>query len=372
MDRILTGLNVMLGLMPGLRATADNSLQVVAFWLLLLVVPLFSLLAVVGVRTLVANRQKALDACYPDLAGSTYRRLFDGSRVKARPFDYVAPLLFLFALNFFLVVILVADAPTPEGLVDAKHYLMLCGPRCILPAQGEGVTPADVLAFRQYQTGTLVVVGFAFLGWICWALVTIFDRSTSLQILPSTFRKITIRLALAVLVAVTLRHGLPDVSVALIGFGVGMFPQRGIAWLEGAFNRLIQAEQRSEAFALELVQGISRGVTFRLQEVGIDDAVDLAHANPFLLYDSSGYQMSEIVDWIAQAQLLVLAQSEAFQALQRDGIRTVFDVMRRLAGPSPGPLPGTPAAGLTRDLIPGRPEYERLAEVYRAIGGTLP
>jgi hypothetical protein len=358
MDRILEVLNDLLGLTPGFSTTPNNSLQVFAFWLLLLVVPVFSLLAVVGVRTVVAQRQRALDTNFPAVTTTLYRRLFDDGRIKARPWHYVAPMLFLLALNLFLVIILVADAPTKEGLVDAKHYLVLCGPRCTDATVGEGATAEAALAFRQYQTGTLVAVGFAFLGWVCWALMTIFDRSTSLQILPSTFRKITIRLALAVLVAVVLRHALPSASVAVIGFGVGMFPQRGIAWLEGLFNRLLQTDPQSESFGLELIQGISRAITFRLQEVGIDDAVDLAHANPFLLYDSSGYQMSEIVDWIAQAQWLVLLQAEAFAAAQKAGLRTVFEAA---AKPDGSVLP----------LLSGRPEYRRLVEVYQAIGGTL-
>ena len=374
MNTILAVLNDMLGMVPGFSAGPKNGLQVFAFWLLLLVVPLFSVLAVVGVRGAVAQRNKALMECFPTLAGTTYRRLFEVGKIRVRPVHFIAPLIFLFLVNAFLVIILVADPPEPDGLIDAKHYLMLCGPRCITPT-GAGAAEADLLAFRQYQTGTMVVLGNAFLGWVCWALVTIFDRSTSMQILPTTFRKITIRLALAVLVAIAVRHVLPDGPAVLIGFGVGMFPQRGIAFLETAFNKLVQSEARSEEFNLELVQGISRAVVFRLQEIGIDDAADLAHANPFALYDSSGYPMSEIVDWIAQAQLLVVAQTETFAALQKAGIRTLFDVAKAQHGGATLPLPGDStlaAGGLRPEQFETRAEYLRLAEVYAGIGSVVP
>lgn len=374
MNTILGILNNMLGMVPGFTAGHDNGLQVFAFWLLLLVVPLFSVLAVIGVRSTVAQRYRALLQCFPALAGTTYRQLFEAGQVRVRAVHFVAPLVFLFLLNAFLVIILIADPPEPDGLIDAKHYLMLCGQRCVEPT-GDGAAAADVLAFRQYQTGTMVVLGNAFLGWICWALVTIFDRSTSMQILPTTFRKITIRLALASLVAIALRHVMPDMPAVLIGFGVGMFPQRGVVFLESAFNKLVQSTARSEELGLELIQGISHPVVFRLQEIGIDDAVGLAHANPFTLYDASGYSMTEIIDWIGQAQLLVVAQAAGFAALQQAGIRTLFDVAKALQTGSALALPdGSLLAqgGLRPEQFGTRAEYLRLAEVYRGIGSVLP
>jgi len=368
-----------LELIPGLGTRPHGALQIFAFWLLLVLVPLFSLISVLGVRIIVEQRFRALSRTFPDLAGTTFMKLFEAGKVKISRIDYALPLLFLLLVNAFMSVILVSGSVSRDGLVDAEHYVMLCGPRCAEATVD--VPPESLLDFRRYQTGTLVVLGYAFLGWVCWALVTIFDRSTSLQILPTTFRKITIRLALAVLVAVALRHifqagtDVANFSLVLLGFGAGMFPQRGVAYVEQLFNRLVQASERSEEFGLELLQGVSRSLVFRLEELGIDDALDLAHANPFTLYDSTGFSMSEILDWIGQAQLLVVTQSEGFKTLQAAGLRTVFDVVKLLRANPPGPLPALPGGletgGLTLGQIASRAEYTRLEEVYRAIGSTV-
>lgn len=369
-----------LRLFPGLIEPPHSAVQAFAFWLLFLLVPSLSLLAVIGVRGVVASRHAALLATFPAMATTTYRRLFDEGKIKVNTLDYVLPLLILFLLNAFLTILLVAGSGLADGLVDARHYMMLCGPRCAEVTTGEGSEAARV-AFQQYQTLTLVVLAYAFLGWVCWALVTIFDRATSLQILPTTFKKITIRLALAVLIAVALRHitqseaDAASFSVIVLGFGAGMFPQRAIAYVEGIFNRLVRATERSEEFGLQLIQGIAPPVVFRLEEIGIDDAIDLGHANPFTLFDSTGYAMTEIVDWIGQAQLLTVVQTASFQRLQAAGLRTIFDVVKVLHG-APGlampALPdGLPAGGLSLPLIATRSEYLRLEEVYLAVGSRL-
>ena len=297
----------------------QGALQTFAFWLLFTLVPLFSLTASLGVRSAMRGRHAAALISFPALRDTIYHALWTDSRVRRRGHAYILPLFLMFLLNAFMCVVLVSGSPSKDGLVDAVHHMMLCGPRCADTFVGS--PDADVLVFRRYQTLTLVTMGYAFLGWVCWSLVTIFDRAASLQILPTTFHTMTIRLVLAVLVAITLRHvsmaetGVSSVAVIVVGFGTGMFPQRGLAYLQDRFNLLLRATQRSEEFGLELLQGISSAVAFRLHEIGVEDAIDLGHANPFVLFDASGYDMSEILDWIGQAQLLAIAQTDQFRVL---------------------------------------------------------
>ena len=39
---------------------------------------------------------------------------------------------------------------------------------------------------------------------------------------------------------------MPSVAVIVVGFGTGMFPQRGLACLQDQFDQLLRAKQRSE------------------------------------------------------------------------------------------------------------------------------
>jgi hypothetical protein len=161
-----------------------------------------------------------------------------------------------------------------------------------------------------------------------------------------------------------------------------MFPQRGLAFLQDQFNRLLRAKQRSEEFGLELLQGISAAVAFRLHEIGVEDSIDLGHANPFVLFDASGYDMSEILDWIGQAQLLAIVQMDQFRVLQDAGIRTIYDAVLVLEGAGglglpAGLAPGLLRGGLSLPVIQAQAAYQRLAQVQRAIalaedGAMLP
>jgi hypothetical protein len=217
-----------------------------------------------------------------------------------------------------------------------------------------------------------------------WTFTTIFDRASALQLFPSIFNRLLIRLVVAILVAIVVRHFAdvsPDIAkpgLPPLAFVIGMFPERGIRLITRSFVKLFRSNEYSEDFNLELIEGISPSMTYRLQEIGIESGASLACANPFAMFDASVTPMSEIVDWMAQAQLLVLLKLDRFQTMQKVGFRTVFDLLRLINGPAgigalrtlcnlEIPAGYDMVAGLEGDCV-----YKRLREVYRTIGNDVP
>jgi len=358
-------------------------LQYVSFGLFVMMIPLLTIILLFGVRKAATRRMHAARVTFPKLTPSKYYKQFSESYRRTHFWSYVMPVTMIFLVNMLMAAILFNLFNLKDGLVDDGYYYILCGPDCTLPQDKDNTV-------RIYQTVTLVAASYAFLGWMIWTLTTIFDRANLLQLLPSTLNRLIIRLVAAVIVAVVVRHTVmvdiatSHIPLLAVAFAVGMVPQRGIAFITSKVGALFRPSVRaSEDFPLELIQGISGDLVFRIQELGIYNAVDLSHANPFALFDATGYSLSEIVDWIAQSQLLVMTQSAGFEALQAAGYRTLFDVVRLLkqtngadalkaACKLEDPTKPSVGEGLRLDQIESQAEYIRLREIYEALGSLGP
>jgi hypothetical protein len=90
----------------------------------------------------------------------------------------------------------------------------------------------------------------------------------------------------------------------------------------------------SRNLPLDIIDGIDAFIKFRLAEMEIVDCQNLATANPVLLFVESPYGLFEIVDWVAQAQLIVAVGPAKAKRLRNLGTRTVFDLEFAARGPA--------------------------------------
>ena len=361
----------------------DGPMHALGLFIFAAMMPIFAVFSLIGVGLNRTKRFTVLYQTYPTLTATLLDQQYAGSPKRTQWFRYIFSIIVLTVFSLFMCLVLMDGFHFGTNLVDTNRYYILCGPRCLSPLD----TPEDILAFKQYQTGTLVIAGYAYLGWLVWTITTIFDGANASQLLPTTFNRLIYRLCAAIFVAIVLRFSSAAISTAsdaelanlmpAIAFIVGMFPSRGLAYIQQLADKVLQQAQRSEPFPLDLIQGISDGMLFRVHEIGISSAIDLASANPLALYGTTGFNITEIVDGIGQAQLLKLVQSGKFQSLQAVGYRTIFDLVRVLKTTN-GPaaiqtLCNLPAPyGLDLAQITGDADYIHLLEVHTAIGSTAP
>ncbi|HUB45080.1 MAG TPA: hypothetical protein VMB73_08860 [Acetobacteraceae bacterium] len=361
----------------------DGGLHTGALVAFTALIPFFSLAAVLGSNATRKKRMQALRATFPDVARTEAHELWACSANRIALWHYIIPLVFLFLLNvFFSAILLDAGGWTDQSIT--RRVFLLCGAHCLSTN-----TDAAGTNLAAYELQTLVTVSYAFLGWMIWTFTTIFDRAATQELYPATFNRLLIRLAVAVLVAIVARHLAADplpndtdstlsASGPILAFIIGMFPERGLAWITQKFSNLTRAPAHSEDFGLELIEGIDPATTYRMQELGLNDGADLARANPFTIFEAVAIPMTEAIDWIAQAQLLLLVKAERFQTLQKAGYRTIFDVVRLLRTPHGSDTARTLCNWEIADgydqvaAIASDGDYSRIVAVNVALGGIAP
>ncbi len=218
---------------------------------------------------------------------------------------------------------------TPEFLSPPKFLanFLLLGTNYGIPSSKET---------DRYILQTFDVICFSYLGWYVWTVSTIFSRIITMEIVPSTYYSVLIRLVIATILSVMFRHLWDSIpaygarfSAEAIGFGVGLFPTSALHWMRRYLHRyLLSDTEITDEFSLDLIQGISPFRKLRLYEMGMDNCANLATQNPLILFATSKLRLMEVLDWIGQAQLLILVGKKKFQILQENGYRTGIDFDR--------------------------------------------
>jgi hypothetical protein len=277
----------------------------------------------------------------------------------------------------FLAIFLATDA----GEVFKTHSFMLGG------AEGIGLEDEKL---DTYQRGTFLALSMAFLGSYVYMLLSLVFRVQNNDIHPMAFYAYGVRIVVSCIVAIVLRHvtSLFGASfeasqmIVLLGFVVGFAPDLFIAVMaRKAFQAVkiigIQPDPSAEDLPtsqnLLMIEGMSRDKIDRLNELGIDSAQHLACQNPFLIWIRLPFDLSLVVEWIAQAQLYRWAKEVRIKSMRGVGINNIFDFYEFLASDNiPEPLLG--AMGITAGAVANYranleedPSFTRLQAVCRAM-----
>ena len=84
---------------------------------------------------------------------------------------------------------------------------------------------------------------------------------------------------------------------------------------------------------IEIIDGIDSTIRRRLEDFHIYSVQNLATANPLMLYVETPYGVYQMLDWVAQAQLISVFGPNKIKQLWKYGVRTIFDLERLARDP---------------------------------------
>ena len=302
--------------------------------------------------------------------------------------DYTLPML-TFATAVVFGCLLVFLGAFEENFFRSKSFVL--GGMAVLDL-------TDEAAISSYQRSSFLAGSMAFVGSYVYVLSRLLDRTNNNDIYPISFYYYTARFVIACLAAIVFRHVLDllgiktsesygSQAIVLVGFVTGLAPDLFItAMARRAFQMIKVSGAQNDPdesvlptnLSLLMIEGLSRDKIDRLTELGIDNSQVLANQNPFILWPRLPYDLTLIVDWIAQAQLYKFAKEEGTKRLRSKGIDNICALYAALsnadAAASVAELIQVSASTVPAyiTIFDQDPSFRRLREVRGALADAAP
>ncbi len=242
--------------------------------------------------------------------------------------------------------ITVATLLTTTAIISPSQPItMTTATTTTLPIPAE-LTGAQSQPVVPQQPDVVRLVFFAYLGAYLYSLIELVRRYNTFDLQPQTYASILVRMVSAVVLvfigAATIFNApstyqspptAPGFATlwlpGILAFMIGAFPSRGLDWFRRLADPVLTGHGPATPNVLPLdnLQGMSTWHAARLEQIGIDDAQNLAGADLRKLLLTTQFDTQVMVNWVDQAILYSKVGSDIIKFREKN-IPT-FTALRR-------------------------------------------